>query len=122
MIRGSVAGFYLSFAYIPLTVFKIASVRVYLDHVARYIEHVNHSIVSAAEKLGVANCGTILIPQPPKQQRVSTRSTQRRSTLRDNRCVHYRILSDWTIIHRPDCHSAADKNSLGSCAQFCSLF
>jgi hypothetical protein len=29
----------------PLTVFKIASVPVYLDHVARYIEHANHSIV-----------------------------------------------------------------------------
>ena len=28
----------------------------YLDHVARYIEHANHSIVWA-EKLGVANCG-----------------------------------------------------------------
>ncbi len=27
--------------------------------------------------------------------------------------IGYRILSDQTIIRRPDCHSAADKNRLG---------
>jgi hypothetical protein len=68
---------------------------VYLDRVARYIEHANDSIVWAAEKLGVANCG-VRNPNTitAKRQRVSTRSTQRRSALRDNRRMYYRILSD----------------------------
>ena len=45
MIRSSAAGFYLNYGCIHSRVFKIASVLVYLDNVARYIEHSNHSIV-----------------------------------------------------------------------------
>src|SRR2546429_7998638 len=54
---------------------------------------------------GVANRG---VPNPntttAKRQHVSTRSTQRRSALRDNRRACYRILSDSTIMRRPDSH------------------
>ena len=45
MIRSSAAGFYLSYGYIHSRSLKIASVFVYLDNVARYIEHADHSIV-----------------------------------------------------------------------------
>jgi hypothetical protein len=47
MIRSSAAGFYLSYGYIHSRSLKSPG----YDHVARYIEHANHSIVGAAEKL-----------------------------------------------------------------------
>jgi hypothetical protein len=51
--------------------FEIASVVVCFDHIARFIVNANHSIVRAAEKLGVtdciADCVWLGIPQVPER-------------------------------------------------------
>jgi hypothetical protein len=45
----------IGFGNLPLV--EIAGVLVRLDHVARFIENANHSIMRPAEELGVVDCG-----------------------------------------------------------------
>ena len=59
---------------------KLARVLVRLDHVARFIVNVNHSVVWTAVKLGViggiADCVRLAIPQPTVGRRSISRGVR----------------------------------------------